>query len=168
MYVRLTLRDNFEIIEDCNTLEVKLEDVGYVTNLDMAMFGIYVISSEKYNNREQYFSVNGFYKIWFDADYNTWDISGRNEDDGHNDHIYLDLDSQDYFDNSLHFSWNAYGTNTWTIPDDQQLPIDVTVRCSSKSGKILKIFSKEMLDCMDQNFISTYRLVSLLWWLNSK
>ena len=146
MYVRVILRDNFEIIEDCNTLEVKPEDVGYVTNLDMEMFGSYVISSEKYNNREQYMSVNGFYEIWFDTDYNTWDISGRNEDNGHNDRIYLDN-----FDETKSFSWNANGTKTWTINDQQQSLIDVTVRCSSKSGKILKIFSKEMLDCIDQN-----------------
>ena len=151
MYVRVILRDNFEIIEDCNTLEVKPEDVGYVTNLDMEMFGSYVISSEKYNNREQYFSVNGFYEIWFDATENNWVLSRRNENGWHNNAIYLDLNSQDYFDNSLHFSWNANGTNTWTIHDQQQLPIDVTVRCSSKSGKILKIFKKEMLDCIDQN-----------------
>ena len=140
MYVRLTLRDNFEIIEDCNTLEVKPEDVGYVTNLDMEMFGSYVISSEKYNNREQYMSVNGFYEIWFDAASNTWVLSGRIEHTNRNDSIYLDLNIHN-FHTTKPFSFIANGTETWTIDDQKKLPINVTVRCSSRSGKILNIFS---------------------------
>ena len=154
MYVRVILRDNFEIIEDCNTLEVKPEDVGYVTNLDMEMFGSYVISSEKHNNREQYMSVNGFYEIWFDDTDDTWVLSGKIEHTNRNDSIYLDLNSrQNYFDNSFNFSWNANGTETWTIHDQKQSPIDVNVRCSSRSGKIVKIFSiRKLLDGRNLNW----------------
>ena len=43
------------------------------------MFGIYVISSGIYDNREVYLSENGFYELWFNADEDRWAISGRND-----------------------------------------------------------------------------------------
>ena len=92
---RETLSKTFEFSEDCNRLEVTLEEVGNVTNLDLDMFGNYVISSGIYDNREVYLSENGFYELWFNADEERLAISGRNNDGKHDNFMYLDL-NQDY------------------------------------------------------------------------
>ena len=130
MIGRETLSKNFEFSEDCNRLEVTQEEDGNVTNLDLNMFGVYVISSGIYDNREVYLSENGFYELWYNADEDRWAISGRNGEDKHDNFIYLDL-NQDSTETDI---YKSNGIDSWIIIGQAY----VSVRCSLGIGKVCK------------------------------
>ena len=101
-----------------------------MTNLDLDMFGDYVISSGIYDNREVYFSENGFYELWYNADEDRWAISGRNNDGKHDNFMYLDL-NQDSIETAI---YKSNGIDSWIIIGQAY----VSVTCSLGTGKICK------------------------------
>ena len=101
-----------------------------MTNLDLDMFGDYVISSRIYDNREVYFSENGFYELWYNADEDRWAISGRNNDGKHDNFMYLDL-NQETTETAI---YKSNGIDSWIIIGQAY----VSVRCSLGIGKVCK------------------------------
>ena len=101
-----------------------------MTNLDLDMFGDYVISSGIYDNREVYFSENSFYELWYNADEDRWAISGRNEDGKNDNFMYLNL-NQDSTETNI---YKSNGIDSWIIIGQAY----VSVRCSLGKGMICK------------------------------
>ena len=94
------------------------------------MFGDYVISSRIHDNREVYLSENGFYELWFNADEERWAISGRNDEDKHDNFMYLDL-NQDSTETTI---YKSTGIDSWMIIGKTY----VSVRCSLGKGMMCK------------------------------
>ena len=112
------------ISEDCN--DIKVELVGNFTNLDIGMFGRYVISSQVKNNREVYLSEDNLYTIWYSVNETSWILSRINENGKINDLIYLDLLSQYWmFYEGETFVSNANGTNSWNMVGKTSLQVTV-------------------------------------------
>ena len=96
----------FSIAEDCNEIELELEYIRNKRNIDMEIFGKYVISSEIHDNREVYLSENGTFQIWYEADKYHWTIS-RKTGGKQNSLMYLDV--QYWGDETKTFTYNAKG-----------------------------------------------------------
>ena len=127
----------FSITEDCNEIELELKYINNKRNIDMEIFGKYVISSEIHDNREVYLSENGTFQIWYEANKYRWAIS-RKTGGKQNPLMYLDVPSIDYGDETRTFTYNAEGTELWTVEGQQSSQKSyVSVKCSPKTGKTL-------------------------------
>ena len=124
----------FSITEDCNEIELELKYINNKRNIDMEIFGKYVISSDIHDNREVYLSENGMFQIWYEANKYRWAIS-RKTGGKQNPVMYLDVPYYD--DEKETFTFNAKGTKLWTVVDGQlSIKFYVSVKCSPKKGKI--------------------------------
>ena len=127
--------DSITVTGYCNGIELKLEDVGNASTLDMGMFGRYDLTSQIIDNREVYLSENHLYTIWYSDNVTSWILSRKNENT-QIDIIYFNLDQNWDTYAKATFVSNAYGDHLWNVVGQSWLQINVSVICTSTMGKI--------------------------------